>query len=178
MDLVRNLIMHDTQPVWDVLIVGGGPAGLSAAIYLGRSRRRTLLIHSAHSMAKWEKDVQNYLGFPDGIDGQDLLERGFAQARRYQVEVVEDTIQSIQSTGAHFTLTGTTQPYHAKRVLLATGLTHLPPDLEGVRECLGHSLFSVKTAMRIACRDSVLSSLGTTPKRRSMRWPCCCLHPE
>ena len=144
MDLVRNLIMHDTQPVWDVLIVGGGPAGLSAAIYLGRSRRRTLLIHSAHSMAKWEKDVQNYLGFPDGIDGQDLLERGFAQARRYQVEVVEDTIQSIQSTGAHFTLTGTTQPYHAKRVLLATGLTHLPPDLDGVRECLGHSVFFCK----------------------------------
>lgn len=136
--------MHDTQPLWDALIVGGGPAGLSAAIYLGRSRRRTLLIHSAHSMAKWEKDVQNYLGCPDGIDGQDLLERGFAQARRYQVEVVEDTIQSLQSTGAHFRLTGTTQPYRAKRVLLATGLTHLPPDLEGVRECLGHSLFFCK----------------------------------
>ncbi len=102
--LLRNVIMPDTPPLWDALIVGGGPAGLSAAIYLGRSHRRTLVVHSAHSMAKWEQDVQNYLGFPDGIDGQDLLTRGLAQARRYQVEVLEDTIQSIRPTGAHFEL--------------------------------------------------------------------------
>ena len=136
--------MHDTPLLWDALIVGGGPAGLSAAIYLGRSRRSTLLVHSAHSMAKWEKDVQNYLGFPDGIDGQDLLTRGLAQARRYKVRVLEDTVQSIRPTGAHFELEGSIQPYRAKRVLLATGLTHLPPKLEGVRECLGHSLFFCK----------------------------------
>ena len=57
----------------EVIIIGGGLAGLSAALYLGRSRRDTLLIHSGRSMAKWEADVQNYLGFPDGIDGTDLL---------------------------------------------------------------------------------------------------------
>ena len=136
--------MPDTQPLWDALIVGGGPAGLSAAIYLGRSRRRTLLIHSAHSMAKWEKDVQNYLGFPDGIEGQDLLKRGLVQIRRYKVEVIEDTVQFVRPAGAYFELVGNTQHYQAKRVLLATGLTHLPPDLEGVRECLGHSLFFCK----------------------------------
>jgi len=56
-----------------VIVIGGGLAGLSAAIYLGRSRRDTLLIHSDRSMAKWEDDVQNYLGFPDGIAGQALV---------------------------------------------------------------------------------------------------------
>ncbi|MEO7860628.1 MAG: FAD-dependent oxidoreductase [Nitrospirales bacterium] len=56
----------------DVIIIGGGLAGLSAALYLGRSKRQTLLIHSGRSMAKWETDVQNYLGFPDGIDGAHL----------------------------------------------------------------------------------------------------------
>lgn len=136
--------MHDTPPLWDAIVVGGGPAGLSAAIYLGRSRRSTLLIHSAHSMAKWEKDVQNYLGFPDGIDGQDLLARGLAQVRRYEVEVVENTVQLIRPSGAYFDLAGNGQEYRARRVLLATGLTHLPPDLEGVRECLGKSLFFCK----------------------------------
>ena len=136
--------MNDSHSLWDAIIVGGGPAGLSAAIYLGRSHRRTLLVHSAHSMAKWEKDVQNYLGFPDGIDGHELLTRGFAQARRFKVEVGEDTMQSIRPSGTHFELVGTAQQYRAKRVLLATGLTHLPPDLEGVRECLGHSLFFCK----------------------------------
>jgi len=56
----------------EVTIIGGGLAGLSAALYLGQSRRDTLLIHSGRSMAKWEADVQNYLGFPDGIDGTGL----------------------------------------------------------------------------------------------------------
>ena len=136
--------MNERLSLWDAIIVGAGPAGLSAAIYLGRSHRATLLVHSTHSMAKWEKDVQNYLGFPDGIDGQDLLTRGLAQARRYKVEVTEDTMQSVRPTDGHFELVGRTQEYRAKRVLLATGLTHLPPDLEGVRECLGHSLFFCK----------------------------------
>ncbi len=131
--------MNKSLSVW-----GAGPAGLSAAIYLGRSHRATLLLHSTHSTAKWEKDVQNYLGFPDGIDGQDLLARGLAQARRFNVDVVEDTVQSLRPTGAQFELRGATQHYHAKRVLLATGLTHLPPDLNGVRECLGLSLFFCK----------------------------------
>ena len=67
----------------EVIILGGGLAGLSAAIYLGRSRRETLLIHTNRSMAKWEADVQNYLGFPDGIAGEDLLARGMEQIVRF-----------------------------------------------------------------------------------------------
>ena len=61
------------QRVREVIIIGGGLAGLSAAIYLGRSRRDTLLIHSGRSMAKWEDHVENYLGFPEGIAGTALL---------------------------------------------------------------------------------------------------------
>ena len=76
--------------VREVVIIGGGLAGLSAAIYLGRSRRDTLLIHTNRSMAKWESDVQNYLGFPDGIEGTELLARGMAQVRRFEVEVTGD----------------------------------------------------------------------------------------
>lgn len=72
----------------EVIIIGGGLAGLSAAIYLGRSRRDTLLIHSDRSMAKWEDDVQNYLGFPDGISGDALLERGRRQVERYGVTIL------------------------------------------------------------------------------------------
>jgi thioredoxin reductase (NADPH) len=66
-------------------------------VYLGRSRRDTLLVHSNHSMIKWEPDVQNYLGFPEGIDGKELLRLGEAQVRRFQVEMVEDEIQSLGS---------------------------------------------------------------------------------
>ncbi|MGC3974413.1 MAG: NAD(P)/FAD-dependent oxidoreductase [Nitrospira sp.] len=134
---------------WDVIIVGSGPAGLSAAVYLGRSQRRTLLLHSGHSMAKWELDVQNYLGFPDGIAGTDLLDRGLRQARRFGAEVIEDTLMSLR-VGDLFRLEGRETSYEAGRVLLATGLTHLPPDIPGVKECLGRSLFFCKDCD--ACR--------------------------
>ena len=125
----------------EVVIVGGGLAGLSAAIYLGRARRKPMLIHSGRSMAKWEPEVQNYLGFPDGIGGSDLLDRGMKQVGQFHVEVVHDDIQSLQRKEHGFDLFGACHRYRAQRVLIATGLTHLPPNIPGVEECLGHSLF-------------------------------------
>jgi thioredoxin reductase (NADPH) len=138
--------MHDTTeiPLRDVIVIGGGLAGLSAAIYLGRSRRDTLLIHSNRSMAKWEADVQNYLGFPAGIGGGELLRKGMAQVSRYKVEILEDDIQSLTRNHETFLLHGDGGIYRARRVLIATGLTHVPPEIPGVRECLGNSLFFCK----------------------------------
>jgi len=135
--------MSDAK-IREVIIIGSGLAGLSAAIYLGRSRRDTLVVHSGHSMAKWESDVQNYLGFPDGIDGTELLNRGRAQVARFQVDIAEDDIRSLKKDGDTFRLQGRQADYRATRILLATGLTHLPPDIPGVKECLGHSLFFCK----------------------------------
>lgn len=128
----------------EVIIIGGGLAGLSAALYLGRSRRDTLLIHSGRSMAKWEGNVQNYLGFPDGIDGTDLLTRGHAQVARFHVEIIEDEVRTLTKDEDTFHLQCQQANYYAKRVLIATGLTHLPPDIPGVKDCLGKSLFFCK----------------------------------
>ena len=128
----------------DVIIVGGGLAGLSAAVYLGRSKRDTLLVHSGRSMAKWEDRVLNYLGFPEGITGVTLLTRGMDQAAQYGVELIEDEVQSLSRNRSAFHLRGTRGSYESKRVLMATGLTHLPPDISGVKECLGKSLFFCK----------------------------------
>ena len=128
----------------EVTIIGGGLAGLSAALYLGRSKRDTLVVHSGRSMAKWELDVQNYPGFPDGLAGAELLERCMDQAVRYKVKIVEDEIQSLTKTGETFLMRGQQDSYQANRVLIATGLTHLPPEIEGARECLGISLFFCK----------------------------------
>ena len=90
----------------DVIIVGGGIAGLSAAIYLGRAKRETLVIDNGKSMARWEPDVQNYLGFPECISGDELLRRARRQARRYHVKFVRDEIISAHSSPRHFRLRG------------------------------------------------------------------------
>src|SRR3954466_4309091 len=103
----------------EVIIVGGGIAGLSAAIYLGRAERDTLVIDSGHSMAKWEPKVENYLGFPKGVDGEDLLKDGRKQAERYGAEFLEDKITAARSENDVFLLTGEKSKYRANRLLLA-----------------------------------------------------------
>jgi thioredoxin reductase (NADPH) len=132
------------QQTWDVIIVGGGLAGLSAAIYLGRGNRKTLVIDSGKSMAKWEPDVQNYLGFPAGVSGDELLKRGREQGERYHVHFVHDEILEARHDHDVFELRSQKRTYHGMRLLLATGIHHIPPDLEGVADCLGHSMFFCK----------------------------------
>jgi thioredoxin reductase (NADPH) len=138
---------------WEAIVIGAGFAGLSAAIYLTRNHTTTLVIDSGRSMAVWEPVVQNYLGFPESIAGVALLERGRMQAARFGAEFVHDEILEARTTGSVmdgrpdepcFALTGRTGRYRAKRLLLATGLTHLPPEIPGVRACLGKSLFFCK----------------------------------
>jgi len=133
-----------SNEVWDVVVIGGGLAGLSAAIYLARASRRVLVVHSGHSMAVWEPDVQNYLGFPNGISGADLLARGREQAMHYGATLIVDEVRSLKGHADDFAMDGLRGSYRGRRVLLATGLTHLPPDIPGVRECLGRSLFFCK----------------------------------
>ena len=124
--------------------MGGGIAGLSAAIYLGRARRDTLVIDGGKSMARWEPDVQNYLGFPNGISGEELLRRARQQARRYHVKFVRDQVVSAGVRNKNFFLRGEKHHYLCHRLLLATGIFHIPPDIPGVKPCLGHSLFFCK----------------------------------
>ncbi|MEY2526835.1 MAG: thioredoxin reductase [Verrucomicrobiota bacterium] len=136
----------DLQPpgIREVVVIGGGIAGLSAGIYLGRAQRATLVIDSGHSMAKWEPSVENYLGFPKGVDGEDLLKYGRKQAERYEVEFAEDEIEDVDLAKETFVLRGKKATYRADRLLLATGIYHIPPDIPGVKECLGHSMFFCK----------------------------------
>ncbi len=144
----------------EVIVVGGGIAGLSAAIYLARAQRDTLVVDSGHSMAKWEPTVENYLGFPKGVDGEDLLENGRKQAERYGAEFVTDTINEITAERDIFSLVGEKARYDAQRVLLATGIYHIPPDVPGVRECLGHSLFFCKDCDGYRVRGKKIAIIG------------------
>lgn len=153
---------------WDVMVVGGGIAGLSAAVYLGRSRRRIVVIDSGHSMAKWEPQVENYLGFPDGISGVALLERSRVQAWRFGAERADDEIREIRRDGeGPFCMIGRQSTYRGARVLLATGLTHLLPAIPGAKACLGRSLFFCKDcdAFRVQGRSvAVLGSRDETAR--------------
>jgi thioredoxin reductase (NADPH) len=128
----------------DIIIVGGGMAGLSAAVYLCRAQRDTLVVDEGKSMARWEPDVQNYLGFPGGIDGEELVHKGRAQARRYGARFVRDGVDKALVIPGGFRLSGHKGEYTCRRLLLATGIFHIPPDLPDFEDCLGHSMFFCK----------------------------------
>ncbi len=144
----------------EVIIVGGGLAGLSAAIYLGRDERDTLVIDAGHSMARWEPEVENYLGFPDGIAGDDLLKFGRKQSRRYAVDFANDEIVSVRKTKHAFILRGKKRRYRARSLLLATGIFHIPPAIPDVRECLGHSMFFCKDCDGFRVRGKRIAIVG------------------
>jgi thioredoxin reductase (NADPH) len=144
----------------EVIVVGGGIAGLSAAIYLGRAQRDTLVIDSGHSMAKWEPVVENYLGFPKGVGGRDLLKNGRAQAKRYDACVVQDEIKTVTRQKSVFVLKGRKKTYRAKRLLIATGIFHLPPEIPGVKQCLGHSMFFCKDCDGYRVRKKRIAIIG------------------
>jgi thioredoxin reductase (NADPH) len=152
--------MERSQP-WDAVIIGGGLAGLSAAIYLARAQRSTLVIDDGNSLAQWEPDVQNYLGFPRGIAGKELLERGRKQAGKYGAEFAKDHIEELRRAPSQtFHAVGKERMYASRRILLATGLYHVPPDIPGVSECLGHSMFFCKDCDGVRCEGKRIGIFG------------------
>ncbi len=152
--------MGQSQP-WDAIVIGGGIAGLSAAIYLARAKRQTLVIDNRKSLANWATDVENYLGFPHGIAGEDLLARGRKQAGHYGAEFADDYIEELRRAPSNiFHVIGQHEVYEARRVLLATGIYHLPPDIPGLPECLGHSMFFCKDCDGFRCEGRRIGIFG------------------
>jgi thioredoxin reductase (NADPH) len=113
----------------DTLVVGAGPAGLTAAIYLARFRRRFLVVDSGASRASLIPRTHNHPGYPDGIDGSELLRRMRAQAERYGARVVEGEVDRLDREGETFRASWKSGAAVARTVLLATGLVDQPPAL-------------------------------------------------
>ena len=118
----------------DALIVGAGPAGLTAAIYLVRFRRRILLVDAGSSRAELIPVTHNYPGFPEGISGAKLLERLRDQAARYGVHARNGTVTGISNDAGGFVADVNGERIAARAVLLATGVADKCPDMPGIRE--------------------------------------------
>lgn len=145
----------------DVVVVGAGPAGLSAAIYLGRAMRNVLVVDANKPMCRWEPDIKNYLGFPDGISGDELLQRGRTQTERYKIEFVEDVVETAHGQAGDFTVVGKKGEYQARRLILATGIFHIPPAIPELECCLGHSMFFCKDCDGFRVQGKKIGVVGT-----------------
>jgi thioredoxin reductase (NADPH) len=109
--------------MYDVIIVGKGPAGISASLYTVRANLKTLVIGKNDSALKKTDKIENYYGFEDAISGEFLLHQGDKQALRLGVEILEDEVISIEKTDFFEVMTGS-EKYISKAVLVATGQPH------------------------------------------------------
>jgi thioredoxin reductase (NADPH) len=116
--------------LFDCAIVGGGPAGLTAAIYLARFRRRVVLYDRGGSRAALIPTSHNHAGFPDGIRGADLLERMGEQAAKYGADLRVGDVTEVRQADGGWRLTAPDGEIAARAVLFATGVDNKRPDMD------------------------------------------------
>src|SRR5690606_32642995 len=128
------------QPL-DCLVIGGGPAGLTAAIYLARYKRRFLVVDAGESRCSLIPTSHNHSGFPDGINGFELLDRMAAQARKYGAAIDKGRVNQVHRApdGTFVAIVGSHEA-RAKTVLLATGVIDIEPDLPDVENAVRRGL--------------------------------------
>ena len=123
----------------DVIIIGNGPAGVSAAIYIQRAGLNSLIVgKDAGALGKAEK-IENYYGFTTPITGKKLISNGLMQAKRLGCTYIKDEVTGIYYDG-NFTVNTKNKSYNSKAVLIATGTTKNKPHINGLKEFEGKGI--------------------------------------
>lgn len=124
----------------ELVIIGGGPAGLSAAIYAVRAGLAAHVLYKDDGALGKTDKIENYFGFPDVISGAELLSRGRAQAERLGAQLHRTEVTGIEYADTGFTVKTTDGERHADAVLIATGSPRAVPDITGIREFEGRGV--------------------------------------
>ena len=131
--------------MYDVIIVGAGPAGISASLYTVRRNLKTLIIYKEESSLEKTKKIENYYGFENGINGEDLYKIGIKQAQNIGAEVIKDEVTNIQADylneKGHIFKVGTlNNEFEAKSVILATGNKKNKPNIKNMDKYEGKGI--------------------------------------
>jgi thioredoxin reductase (NADPH) len=118
--------------MYDVIILGGGPAGVSASLYCKRGNINVLIIYDKDSGLNWAHKIDNYYGFENGISGKDLYESGIKQAENIGVETIQDEVVKIEAEKDIFKVSTSSKSYEAKSIILAMGAKKNTLDIQGI----------------------------------------------
>ena len=119
--------------MYDSIIIGAGPAGISAALYLKRANKNVLVLYYGESQLEKAHKIDNFYGFKDGISGKDLYQNGIDQARNLGVEVLNEEVLDIKNAGLNtFDIKTINNEYQAKSVVIATGNKKLKPNIDNI----------------------------------------------
>jgi thioredoxin reductase (NADPH) len=151
--------------IYESIIVGSGPAGYTASIYLGRANIKHLVIGGAITPGgnlMFTSDIENFPGFDEGISGPKLMTNMQTQAEKYGAEVVFDDVTKIEKTGDLFKVSVTMSdvPYEAKSIIIATGGKYKQLGVPGEKEYAGKGVSYCATCDGFFFKDKWVSVIG------------------
>lgn len=123
--------------MYDVIILGAGPAGVSASLYTQRANLKTLILYNDKSGLEKASLIENYYGFKNGITGEELYNTGIEQAKNIGVEVLKEEVVKIENNIEYFNVVTTKNEYQAKNLILATGNKKNRPKIKGIEKFEG-----------------------------------------
>jgi len=146
----------------ELIIIGGGPAGLAAALYGGRATLRTLLLEKGMpgGLAATTAHIENYPGFPSGLGGMDLAAQFEEQAKKFGVEIRNAQVESLSKEGEAFIVRTADEAFRASTVILATGASPSMLGVPGEKEFIGRGVSYCATCDGAFFRDQVLAVVG------------------
>jgi thioredoxin reductase len=153
------------KEIYDVLIIGGGPAGLNAAVVLGRCRRRVIVFDTGRQRNRLSNGMHNYLT-RDGIRPLEFLELSKKEARKYGVKLLNKKIVHAEKTKQGTFLVSDSQQnvYYSKKLLIATGTTDNVPVIVGIESLYGRSVFHCPYCDGWEAKDKII---GVYAKNRN-----------
>ena len=126
--------------MYDVIIIGAGPAGISAGIYAKRAGNNVLILYYGESDLEKATEIDNYYGFVNGIDGKKLYKDGIKQAENLGIEVKNEEVLNIEKIGNEFKVKTESEEYIGKTTIIATGNKKLRPNIKGIIEFEGKGI--------------------------------------
>ncbi|MBW1916628.1 MAG: thioredoxin-disulfide reductase [Deltaproteobacteria bacterium] len=147
---------------YDLVIVGGGPAGLTAGIYAGRARIKTVLIEKliTGGQVMTSELVENYPGFPDGVSGFELSQRMRDQAERFGLEIINDEVLELKPGDPCHTLVLAEQQLTCQAVIIASGVKPNQLGIPGEEALTGRGVSYCATCDGALYRDEVIAGVG------------------
>ncbi|WP_343488221.1 FAD-dependent oxidoreductase [Allomuricauda sp. d1] len=160
-----GVLMDFEDKVFDLLVIGAGPAGLAASVYAASEGLDVVTIDSKApgGQAGKSSKIENYLGFPTGISGSDLANRAYVQAQKFGCNIsIPHRAESIEHTGSHFIIIATNDKViKTKAVMAATGANYRQLPIDNIEKYEGSGVYYSATGMNAsACKDELVGVVG------------------
>lgn len=126
--------------MYDVAIIGAGPAGISASLYAKRANLNVLVLYFGESNLEKSSKIDNYYGFAEGISGENLYKNGISQAKKLGVDVKQLEVIGIENLGKTYNVKTEAENFETKSVIIATGNRKVKPSIKGIAEFEGRGI--------------------------------------